>query len=40
MWQLLAITDALERFTSAELFEIAKEFLEILGDKPSFKEFK
>jgi hypothetical protein len=40
MWQLLAIIDALERFTSAELFEIAKEFLEILGDKPNFKEFK
>jgi hypothetical protein len=40
MWQLLAIIDALERFTSAELFEIAKEFLEILGDKPTFKEFK
>jgi hypothetical protein len=40
MWQLLAIIDALERFTSAELFEIAKEFLEILGDKPNFKDFK
>lgn len=40
MWQLLAIIDALERFTTAELFEIAKEFLEILGDKPNFKEFK
>lgn len=40
MWQLLAIIDALERFTSAELFEIAKEFLDILGDKPNFKEFK
>lgn len=40
MWQLLAIIDALERFTSAELFEIATEFLEMLGDKPNFKEFK
>lgn len=39
MWQLLAIIDALERFTSAELFELAEEFLEILGDKPNFKEF-
>ena len=29
MWQLLAIIDALERFTSKELFEIAKEFLDI-----------
>jgi len=40
MWQLLAIIDALERFTTAELFELAKEFLEILGDQPNFKEFK
>lgn len=40
MWQLLAIIDALERFTSEELFEIAKEFLEILGSKPNFKKFQ
>lgn len=40
MWQLLAIIDALERFTAAELLEIAKGVLDILGDKPNFKEVK
>lgn len=40
MWQMFAIIDALERFTAAELFDLAKEFLEILGDKPNFKEFQ
>ena len=40
MWQLLAIIDALERFTADELLEIARNFLEILGDKPNFKVVK
>lgn len=40
MWQLLAIIGALERFTSEELLEIAKDFLEILGNQPNFKEFQ
>jgi hypothetical protein len=37
MWQMLAIIDALERYTPDELLEIAREFLKVLGDKPSFK---
>lgn len=40
MWQLLAIIDALERFAADELLEIARNFLEILGDNPNFKVVK
>lgn len=38
MWQFLAMIDALERFTTAELLEMAQDFLSIIGDKPSFKD--
>jgi hypothetical protein len=40
MWQLLATIDALERFTADELSEIARNFLDMLGDKPNFKIVK
>lgn len=40
MWQLLAIINALERFTPDELLDLAQEFLKILGDKPNFKMSK
>jgi len=40
MWQLLAIIDALERYTTAELREIANEFLKLLGSESNFKDVK
>jgi ABC-type nitrate/sulfonate/bicarbonate transport system permease component len=40
MWQLLAIIDALERYTTAELREMANEFLRLLGSESNFKEVK
>lgn len=40
MWQFLAIIDALERHTTAELLEIAQEFLAMLGDEAKFKDNK
>ena len=40
MWQFLAIIDALERYTSAELSEMAEEFLRLIGSTSDFKEVK
>ena len=40
MWQLLAIIDALERYTTAELREIADEFLRLFGSESNFKDVK
>ena len=40
MWQFLAIIDALERYTTAELTEMAEEFLRLIGSKSDFKEVK
>lgn len=40
MWQFLAIIDALERYTTAELNEIAEEFLRLIGSKSDFKGVK
>ena len=40
MWQFLAIIDALERHTTAELQEIANEFLRLLGSESNFKDVK
>ena len=40
MWQFLAIIDALERYTTAELEEMATEFLKLLGSKANFLDVK
>lgn len=40
MWQFLAIIDALERYTTAELNEMAEEFLRLIGSKSDFKVVK
>ncbi len=40
MWQFLAIIDALERHTTAELTEMAKEFLRLFGSESNFKDVK
>lgn len=40
MWQFLAIIDALERHTTAELREMANEFLRLLGSESNFKDVK
>lgn len=40
MWQFLAIIDALERYTTAELQEMANEFLKLLGSKSNFLDVK
>lgn len=40
MWQFLAIIDALERHTTAELLNMAREFLQMIGSKPNFKDVK
>ena len=40
MWQFLAIIDALERHTTAELREMANEFLRLLGSELNFKDVK
>ncbi len=40
MWQLLAIIDALERYTTDELREMANEFLRLLGSESNFKDVK
>lgn len=37
IWQFLAIIDALERHTTAELQEIADEFLRLLGSESNFR---
>jgi hypothetical protein len=39
-WQFLAIIDALERHTAAELREMANEFLRLLGSESNFKVVK
>jgi hypothetical protein len=36
-WRFFAI-DVLEKYTTAELKEIAQEFLQILGSKTEFKD--
>ncbi|MDQ3634683.1 MAG: hypothetical protein M3405_09270 [Acidobacteriota bacterium] len=38
MWQFLSIIDVLERHTTAELQEMAKEFLEIIGSDTNFRD--
>lgn len=38
MWQFLSIIDVLERHTTAELEEMAKEFLKIIGSDTNFKD--
>ncbi len=38
MWQFLTIIDVLERHTTAELEEMAKEFLKIIGSETEFKD--
>lgn len=38
MWQFLTLIDVLEKYTTAELKEIAQEFLQILGSKTEFKD--
>lgn len=38
MWQFLSIIDVLERHTTAELQEMAKEFLKIIGSDTNFKD--
>jgi len=40
LWQFLAIIDALERHTSAELLEMARSFLQIIGLETEFKDVK
>lgn len=40
MGQFLTIIDALERHTSAELTEMANEFLRLLGSEANFKDVK
>lgn len=40
MWQFLTIIDALERYTTAELEELANEFLRLIGSAPNFKDVK
>jgi hypothetical protein len=40
MWQFLAIIDALERHTTAELREMANELLRLLGSELNFKDVK
>lgn len=40
MWQFLAIIDALERHTTAELQEMAEDLLQMIGSKPNFKMSK
>lgn len=40
MWQFLAIIDALERHTTAELQSLANEFLLLLGSESNFKVVK
>lgn len=40
MWQFLAIIDALERHTTAELSEMANELLRLLGSESNFKVVK
>jgi hypothetical protein len=38
MWQFLTLIDVLEKYTTAELKEIAQEFLQILGSKTESKD--
>lgn len=38
MWQFLSMIDILERHTTAELEEMAKEFLKIIGSDTNFKD--
>jgi hypothetical protein len=38
MWQFLTMIDVLERHTTAELEEIANEFLKIIGSETKFKD--
>lgn len=38
MWQFLTLIDVLEKYTTAELKEVAQEFLQILGSKTEFKD--
>jgi hypothetical protein len=38
MWQFLTIIDVLEKHTTAELEEMAKEFLQIIGSDTNFKD--
>ena len=38
MWQFLAMIDVLERHTTAELEELANEFLKIIGSETKFKD--
>lgn len=38
MWQFLAMIDVLESHTTAELEEMANEFLQIIGMKTKFKD--
>lgn len=38
MWQFLTMIDVLESYTTAELEEIANEFLKIIGSKTKFKD--
>jgi len=40
VWQFLAIIDALERYTTAELTEMADESLRLLGSESNFKDVK
>lgn len=40
VWQFLAIIDALERYTTAELEEMAAEFLRLIGSESKFKDVK
>jgi hypothetical protein len=38
MWQFLCLIDVLERHTTAELQELAQEFLKIIGSETNFKD--
>ncbi len=38
MWQFLTLIDVLESYTTAELEEITKEFLQIIGSQTDFKD--
>lgn len=40
LWQLLAIIDALQRHTTAELEDMAEVLLQMIGSKPNFKDVK
>jgi hypothetical protein len=40
LWQFLAMIDALERHTTAELLEMARSFLQIIGLETDFKDVK